>query len=207
MTWTPTSPTTSAMPGSRHPEAIPDKLQTEDTMEELQKVPLVLGQGHIVTYSIDQSWILFFGVKLCCGRGIHGAGSLRSPSECRVEEVLRHHNSPNPCRKVDDKVEAHLIALACSQAPEGHDHWTLRLLAGKVVELGLVESLSHETVRLHQKKHPLAVAQAAVVHSQSRRRVRGGHGGCAGPLSPTPNQSNWPGGWQPPAVKPLPRDG
>ena len=69
-----------------------------------------------------------------------------------LEEVLRHHNSPDPYRKVDDKVEAHLIALACSPAPEGHDHWTLRALAGKVVELGLVESLSHETVRLHLKK-------------------------------------------------------
>ena len=59
-----------------------------------------------------------------------------------LEEVLRHHNSPNPYRKVDDKVEAHLIALACSPAPEGQDHWTLRALAGKAVELGLVESLS-----------------------------------------------------------------
>ena len=70
-----------------------------------------------------------------------------------LEEVLRHHNSPNPYRKVDDKVEARLIALACSPAPEGHDHWTPRALAGKVVELGLVESLSHETVRLHLKKN------------------------------------------------------
>ena len=69
-----------------------------------------------------------------------------------LEEVLRHHNSPTPHCKVDEKVEAHLIALACSPAPEGHDHWTLRLLAGKTVELGLVESLSHETVRLHLKK-------------------------------------------------------
>ena len=71
-----------------------------------------------------------------------------------LEEVLRHHNSPKPYRKVDDKVEAHLIALACSPAPEGQDHWTLRALAGKAVELGLVESLSHETVRLHLKKTP-----------------------------------------------------
>ena len=36
-----------------------------------------------------------------------------------LEEVLRHHNSLNPYRKVDDRVEAHLIALACSPAPEG----------------------------------------------------------------------------------------
>ena len=63
-------------------------------------------------------------------------------------------------------MEAHLIVLACSPAPEGHDHWTLRLLADKTVELGLVESLSYETVRLHLKKRTQAVAQAAVVHPQ-----------------------------------------
>ena len=55
-------------------------------------------------------------------------------------------------RKLDDRGEAHLIALACSPAPEGHDHWTLRLLAGKVVELGLASSMSHEGVRKPLKK-------------------------------------------------------
>ena len=69
-----------------------------------------------------------------------------------LEETLYRRNQINRHRKVDERVEAHLIALACTEAPEGHDHWTLRLLAGKTVELGLVESLSHETVRLHLKK-------------------------------------------------------
>ena len=78
----------------------------------------------------------------------------RRYAEEGLEEALRHHNSHNPYRKVDEKVEAHLIALACSPAPQGHDHWTLRALAGRAVELGLVESLSHETVRLHLKKTP-----------------------------------------------------
>ena len=55
-------------------------------------------------------------------------------------------------RKLDDRGEAHLPALACRPAPEGHDHWTLRLLAGKVVELGLAAAMSHETVRLRLKK-------------------------------------------------------
>ena len=51
----------------------------------------------------------------------------------------------------------------------GYDHWTLRALAGRMVELGVVESLSHETVRLHLKKHPHTVAEAAVVHSRGER--------------------------------------
>ena len=69
-----------------------------------------------------------------------------------MDEVLRHRNQLNRYRKLDDRGEVHLIALACSPAPEGHDHWTLRALAGKVVELGFVESLSYETVRLRLKK-------------------------------------------------------
>ena len=57
----------------------------------------------------------------------------------------------------DERVEAHLIALACSPAPEGHDHWTLRP-GGE--DGRLVESLSHETVRLHLKKRAQAVASS-----------------------------------------------
>ena len=76
----------------------------------------------------------------------------RRYAEEGLDEVLRRHNQVNRPRKVDERVEAHLIALACSPVPDGHDHWTMRALAGKVVELGLVESLSPETVRLRLKK-------------------------------------------------------
>ena len=55
-------------------------------------------------------------------------------------------------RKITGEEEAHLIALCCSQAPEGHDTWTLRMLADKMVELDIVESVSHETVRQTLKK-------------------------------------------------------
>lgn len=54
--------------------------------------------------------------------------------------------------KLDGKAEAHLIALTCSDAPGGRDHWPLRLLADKLVELGVVESISYETVRQTMKK-------------------------------------------------------
>ena len=69
-----------------------------------------------------------------------------------LEKVLQDRPQANRPRKLDDRGEAHLIALACSPAPEGHDHWTLRLLAGKVVELGLASSMSHEGVRKRFKK-------------------------------------------------------
>ncbi len=78
----------------------------------------------------------------------------RRYSEEGLDGVLHDHPQANRYRKLDDRGEAHLIALACSDAPEGHDHWSLRLLAGKVVELGVVASLSHETVRQRLKKTP-----------------------------------------------------
>ena len=93
----------------------------------------------------------------------------RRYAEEGLDGVLRDRVQANRFRKLDDKAEAHLVALACSPAPEGHDHWTLQLLADQMVELGLVTSLTYETVRLKLKKHPQALAQAAVVHPQGRR--------------------------------------
>jgi transposase len=55
-------------------------------------------------------------------------------------------------RKTDGDLEARLIALSCSEAPEGFSRWSLRMLADKLVELKYVESLSHETVRRVLKK-------------------------------------------------------
>ena len=75
-------------------------------------------------------------------------------AEDGLDGALRDRTQPHRYRKLDARGEAHLIALTCSPAPEGHDHWNLRLVAGKVVELGLTPSLSHETVRLHLKKAP-----------------------------------------------------
>ena len=73
-------------------------------------------------------------------------------AEDGLEGALKDRVQARRYRKLDERAEAHLIALACSPAPEGHGHWELRLLADRMVELGVVESLSHETVRLHLKK-------------------------------------------------------
>ena len=75
-------------------------------------------------------------------------------AEAGLEGVLRDRPQAHRPRKLDERGEAHLIALACSPAPEGHDRWTLRLVAGKVVELGLAPSMSHEGVRKRLKKTP-----------------------------------------------------
>jgi hypothetical protein len=55
-------------------------------------------------------------------------------------------------RVLDGRAEAHLVALSCSDPPEGRERWSLRLLADCMVELGHVEALSHESVRRTLKK-------------------------------------------------------
>lgn len=69
-----------------------------------------------------------------------------------LEKALHEDPRPGKQAKLDEKAEAHLMALACSDAPGGEDHWSLRLLADKLVELGYVESISHETIRQYLEK-------------------------------------------------------
>ena len=71
-----------------------------------------------------------------------------------LEAVLRRRKYTQKVsrKKIDGDVEAHLIALSCSRAPEGYGRWSLRLLADKMVELGHIESISYEAVRRALKK-------------------------------------------------------
>ncbi len=69
-----------------------------------------------------------------------------------LESALKERPRPGQRRKLDGKQEAHLVAVACSPAPEGRVRWTLQLLANKVVELDLADSISPETVRQMLKK-------------------------------------------------------
>jgi transposase len=69
-----------------------------------------------------------------------------------MQRALNEDPRPGQKRKLDGRAEATLIATACSAAPEGHEHWTLRLLAGRLMQLGVVDAISHETVRRTLKK-------------------------------------------------------
>lgn len=72
------------------------------------------------------------------------------------------YDQPRPGRpvtKMTGDVEAQLIALTCSKPPEGHDQWTLRLLADGLVQLEVVESISHVTVGETLKKMNLSLGK------------------------------------------------
>ena len=71
-----------------------------------------------------------------------------------VEAALQRKPQEHPSRqrRLDGKGEATLVAATCSTPPAGRERWTLRLLADRLVELDIVDSISHETVRQTLKK-------------------------------------------------------
>lgn len=73
-------------------------------------------------------------------------------------------------KKVDGEVEARLIALCCSEPPEGFARWSLRMLADKAVELEYVDSISHETVRRLLKKRIETVEEKGMGNSSFAKR-------------------------------------
>src|SRR5450631_647387 len=74
--------------------------------------------------------------------------------ESGIEDALNRREQPErpKKRKIAGEQEAHLIAILCTQKPEGQEKWTLRALADRLVELEIVEEVSHETVRTVLKK-------------------------------------------------------
>lgn len=80
-------------------------------------------------------------------------------TEVGLEETVKRKSPERVYRtRLDGEQEAHLVALACSEAPEGHARWTLRLLAERMVALEYVDSVSYETVRQVLKKRTSTVA-------------------------------------------------
>lgn len=76
-----------------------------------------------------------------------------------LPKALSEKPRPGAKPKLDGEVEAHLIALVCSEPPEGHDRWTLRLLADRLVSLELVDSISHVAVGDKLKKTNLSLGR------------------------------------------------
>jgi hypothetical protein len=73
-------------------------------------------------------------------------------------------------RKADGDFEAHIVALSCTEPPEGYVRWSLRLLADRAVELRYIESISYETIRRLLKKRNKTMEEARVGHSAGAQR-------------------------------------
>lgn len=69
-----------------------------------------------------------------------------TPEE-RLAHALYDRPRPGAARKLDGSAEAFLVALACSDPPEKRKHWTMQLLADRLIELHIIDAISDETVR------------------------------------------------------------
>ena len=76
-----------------------------------------------------------------------------------LDSALFDKPRPGARPKIDGEVEAHLIALTCSDPPEGYDRWTLRLLADRLVKMEVIDSISHVAVGDALKKMNLSLGK------------------------------------------------
>ena len=71
-----------------------------------------------------------------------------------LEAAINEQQRPGPPKKFSGRQRAKITALACSDPPQGRSRWTLRLIAGRLVELEMVDDISHQTVKRVLKKTP-----------------------------------------------------
>jgi transposase len=136
------------------------------TEEERQGLQTLVSHGRTAARKITRAWILL-KTDVTTGPAWPdeqirstfdvGLATIYRVRQTFVEEGLeavltRRPKSRHRHRKLDGEQEAHLIALACSKPPPGRCRWTLRLLAGKLVELGHTDCVCSETVRQTLKK-------------------------------------------------------
>jgi hypothetical protein len=109
--------------------------------------------------------------------------------EAGLQAALTDDERPAPEKALDKKAESALIALACTDPPDGRDRWTVRLLAEKVVDKGIVATISRETVRRTLKDHDLKPwREKNVVRPEAGRRIRRTNGERSRP----PRQASQP---------------
>lgn len=94
-----------------------------------------------------------------------------------LQGSLREAFRPGATAKLDARQEVMLVAITCSKPPEGRDHWTLQLLADKLVELNVVESISDDTVQRALKQCAQTVAEKVLVHHQDKQGLHLADGG------------------------------
>ena len=150
------------------------KYRVELTSEERSKLQTMVSKGKTAAYKIKHAHILLTADQGADGSGCKDA-DIAKTFHCHVttvENIRRRfvergldaaverekHKAYKP-RKLDGRAEATLVATACSEAPAGRSKWTLRLLAAKMVELKIVDSISYVTVRSVLKKHHQALAK------------------------------------------------
>ena len=137
------------------------KYQVELTQSERSALIEASGRGKPLARTVKRALALLKADQGRADREVAAAVSLSAATVARVrrrfveaglEAAINDRPRPGRGRKLNGKQEAHLVAITCSNAPEGHAHWTLQLLADQVVALEFAGSISLETVRQILKK-------------------------------------------------------
>jgi transposase len=124
-------------------------------------------RGHILLKSAD-GWTI---ARIAETYGVSEATVSNVRARYRVggvDRVLKDKVQQNRRRKLKGEEEAVLVAIACSPVPEGHDHWTLRMLRDKLIELDVVEHVSAATIQDRLKK--MTLSRGGVSTGASRKR-------------------------------------
>lgn len=138
------------------------------TQEQRQQLEKLVSQGKVPARAMLHAQVLlrtdsgphgprWSGPQIAVALGV-GSTMIKRIRQRFVQEgleaaVQRKPQPPRPQkRKIDGEQEAHIIAVLCTEKPEGQERWTLRALRGRVIELEIVETVSHETLRTVLKK-------------------------------------------------------
>ncbi len=143
------------------------KCRVKLSVEEQQELKGLVSRGRAAAYKQTHARILLLGDEAQEGGAMKddeivrvlkvGSATVERVRRRCVEEGVeaalgRKEQLNRRQKKLDGQGEAHLIAMACSQPPEGRAGWTLQLLAEQLVECDIVDSISTETVRQTLKK-------------------------------------------------------
>ncbi len=140
---------------------MPDPLAVTLTLEDQAALRACIQQATANGRTLTRARIL-----LKAGEGWSDAELMRAFEVCQktirrirlrfsqggVQAVLQEQHQSRRRQALTGEQAAHLIAIACTPAPAGHDHWTVRLLAAKAVELGFVSSIAKDTIHQLLKK-------------------------------------------------------
>src|SRR5215204_6837142 len=132
------------------------------TKEEKSELLKLVGKGEVRARKMNRAHILLFladedRTDKDIAQALHTSPSTvertrRRLVEGGVEHALKESPRPGGRRKLTGKQEAYVVALACSDPPEGKKRWSMQMLADKLVELGIVEEISDETIRRTLKR-------------------------------------------------------
>ena len=137
------------------------KYKVELAQSERSALIETSGRGKPLARTVKRALVLLKADEGLADREAAEAVSLSAATVARVrrrfveegvEAAINDRPRPGRRRKLNGRQEAHLVAITCSNAPEGHAHWTLQLLADQVVAMEFAGSISLETVRQILKK-------------------------------------------------------